>query len=77
MQEYNRNDELVNTAMAESAEELIKARANQAIGHVVIGNLPCRGEIVTIHGLKFKVLSKSDKRGTLHLEILKPERKTK
>ena len=77
MQEYDRNNELINTVMAESEEELINARAKELDGrYVVIGNLPGRGEIVTIHGLKFKVLSKSDKRGTLHLEILKPERTT-
>lgn len=71
MQEYKHED-LIATQMGESVQELV-SRMQQETTHVVIGALPNRGELVKINGLLFVVLSKSDKRGTLHLEIVKPK----
>ena len=69
MQEY-RHEELVSIKSGKTMQELISDIQPDST-HVVIGTLPSRGELVKINGLVFVVLSKSDKKGTLHLEIVK------
>lgn len=71
MQEY-KHEELINTQTGESVQELVN-KINSETTHAVIGALPNRGELIRINGLLFVVLSKSDKQGTLHLEIVKPK----
>lgn len=71
MQEY-KHEELVATKQGKSMQELINELQPDST-HAVIGVLPSRGELVKINGLVFVVLSKSDKAGTLHLEIVKPK----
>ena len=72
MQEY-KHGELIQTVSANSRKELFDMMTEGST-KVVIGLIPARGEIVEINGLKFVVLSKSDKKGTIHLEILKPKK---
>jgi hypothetical protein len=72
MQEY-KHDELINTQAGKSVQELINQMRPDST-NVVIGTLPVRGSIVQINGLLFVVLSKSDKAGTIHLEIVKPKK---
>jgi len=69
MQEY-KHEELIATKTGMTASELV-SQMNKDTTHVIIGTLPNRGELVKINGLIFVVLSKSDKKGTIHLEILK------
>ena len=69
MQEY-KHEQLIATQTGKTVQELV-SQMNKDTTHAVIGELPVRGEIVKINGLLFVVLSKSDKKGTLHLEILK------
>jgi hypothetical protein len=71
MQEY-KHEKLIKTVSGESAQELASQMRPDST-HAVIGILPVRGELIKINGLVFVVLSKSDKQGTLHLEILKPK----
>ena len=71
MQEY-KYEELVATKQGKSMQELIDQIQPDST-HAVIGALPSRGELVKINGLVFVVLSKSDKTGRLHLEIVKPK----
>lgn len=71
MQEY-KHEELIATQTGKSVQELVE-QLNKDTTHAVIGTLPTRGEIVKINGLLFVVLSKSDTKGTLHLEIVKPK----
>jgi len=73
MQEYV-HQELVKTATGESVEELVNDIGPDTT-HAFIGTLPARGSLVNINGLVFVVLSKSDSKGTLHLEIMKPKKK--
>lgn len=70
MQEY-KHEQLVAAKAGQTMEELIHQMQPDST-HAVIGVLPSRGELVKINGLLFVVLSKSDKRGTLHLEIVQP-----
>lgn len=70
MQEY-KHEELVATKAGQTMDELIRQMQPDST-HAVIGVLPSRGELVKINGLLFVVLSKSDKKGTLHLEIVQP-----
>lgn len=72
MQEY-RHEELIATQTGQSAQELV-SKMKEDSTHAVIGTLPARGEVVTINGLLFVVLSKSDMKGTIHLEILRPKK---
>jgi hypothetical protein len=72
MQEY-KQDELVATEQGKSLQELINQLQPDST-HVVMGVLPNRGELVKINGLVFVVLSKSDREGTLNLEIVKPKK---
>jgi len=59
-------------AVADAINNLAAAQQNaRADGAGVCPN--CKGEIVKINGLLFVVLSKSDTKGTLHLEIVKPK----
>ena len=71
MQEY-KHEELISTQSGMTAQELINQMQVDST-HAVIGVLPSRGDLVRINGLVFVVLSKSDKQGALHLEILKPK----
>lgn len=71
MQEF-KHDELIRTLSGDNPEALA-AQISDESTHAVIGKLPCRGSVVEINGLKYVVLSKSDKKGTLHLEIMKPK----
>ena len=71
MQEY-KHEELIATQTGKTVQELV-SKMNPDTTHAVIGTLPSRGELVTINGLVFVVLSKSDKKGTLHLELVKPK----
>ena len=71
MQEYKK-DELIRTVAANSREALLKDVSENA-DRFVIGTIPGRGEVVEINGLEFVVLAKSDRKGTLHLEIRKPK----
>lgn len=71
MQEY-KHGKLINTISGKTPQELAALMADDST-HVVIGRLPTRGKLVTINGLLFVVLSKSDKKGTIHLELVKPK----
>jgi len=71
MQEYE-HEKLINTMTGRTAQDLIN-QMQPSSTHAVIGLLPSRGEVIQINGLLFVVLSKSDKKGTLHLEIMKPK----
>ena len=73
MQEY-KHEELIATKSGQTVQELVNQMQPDST-HAVIGTLPSRGELVKINGLIFVVLSKSDKQGTLHLEVLKPNKK--
>lgn len=72
MQEY-KHEELIATQTGQTAQELVSQMQPDST-HAVIGTLPSRGEVVKINGLLFVVLSKSDKQGTIHLEIMKPKK---
>lgn len=74
MQEY-KHEELVNTQTGSTIQELLENMSPDST-HAVVGVLPSRGEVVKINGLLFVVLSKSDKKGTLHLELVKPKKVT-
>ena len=71
MQEFI-NGQLVKTTMGDTVRELTALVEDEST-HVVIGKLPVRGQVVILNGLRFVVLSKSDKKGTLHLRIQKPK----
>lgn len=71
MQEY-KHEKLISTKAGKTMQELFEQMQPDST-HAVIGTLPSRGELVRINGLVFVVLSKSDKKGTLHLEIVKPK----
>jgi hypothetical protein len=71
MQEY-KHEELIATKSGQTMQDLINQIQPDST-HAVIGALPNRGELVKINGLVFVVLSKSDKKGRLHLEIVQPK----
>jgi len=54
----------------EQAREIQAALERYGTSHVVVGELPCRGDLVTINGLKYSVMSRS-KDGNLHLKLVK------
>lgn len=74
MQSKDEHDEIVNTAIVASKEEMIgefeKAIVKGAVSHV-IAQMPKRGEIITIRGLEFIVKSSGSK-GSLHLKLREP-----
>jgi Mg2+/Co2+ transporter CorC len=72
VQEY-KHEKLIATQTGQSAQELV-SRMQQDSTHAIIGTLPARGEVFKINGLLFVVISKSDKQGTIHLEIMKPKK---
>jgi len=74
MQSY-KNDKLVSTLMGtgEQLGERIKELEGRATHHV-IGKLPKKGEVVTINGLRYKVVSSDGLEGKLRLRILRPRR---
>ena len=72
MQSYNES-ELIDTKQG-TVDEL-KKRIDELEGkatHHVIGHLPKKGNIVTINGLRFKVVSMDAIKGSLRAKILKP-----
>lgn len=72
MQEF-KHEKMIATKAGKTVQELIE-EMNPDTTHATIGTLPTRGELVKINGLIFMVLSASPKKGTLHLELLKPEK---
>jgi len=74
MQSYE-NKKLISTDQGtiEELKERIKELEDQATHHV-IGKLPKKGDVVTVNGLRYKVVSVDGIEGKLRLRILRPKR---
>ena len=70
MQAY-KDGKLVQAIVAETRQELLD-KVEKDVTHFVVGEIPGRGKVVEIDGLEYVVLSKSDRKGTLHLKIRQP-----
>jgi len=75
MQSYN-NEKLISTDVdtIEGLRARIKELEGQATHHV-IGKLPSKGDVVTVNGLRYKVISADGIEGKLRLRILRPKRR--
>lgn len=74
MQVYDREYELLKTkmtSMLDAASEIQKELVKKGVSHVVVGKLPCKGQIILVDGLKFKVQSSNALKGTFYAKILK------
>ena len=72
MQSYNES-ELIDTEQGtiDKLKKRIKELEGEATHHV-IGHLPKKGDVVTINGLRFKVVSTDAIKGSLRAKLLRP-----
>ncbi len=74
MQTYE-NDKLIATNIGEPkelAELLEKQQSELHATHGIIGKIPCKGDVIHVNGLKYKVKTANAVEGTFKARILKP-----
>ena len=57
MQSFDERDKLVRSGILEKYEELDREMNDQNVKHVTVGELPKKGDEVTINGLRYKAIT--------------------
>lgn len=72
MQTIDKDGNVLNAIEVEEtdiAQKVYEALAKRDTSHVVVGQIPTRGQVIVINGLRWKVQSCS-KKGGLHLQLM-------